>query len=69
MKEAGIAIGIFVSLALLFGLGVWASPARSTPGEFFAGWLTEYSLSIDNLFIFVIIMAAMKVPRDPQRTR
>ncbi len=36
-------------------------------GEFFAGWLTEYSLSIDNLFIFVIIMANLRVPRELQQ--
>ncbi|MFT4163942.1 MAG: TerC family protein [Microlunatus sp.] len=67
MKEAGIAVGIFVALAILFGLGVWALSGPRYAGEFFAGWLTEYSLSIDNLFIFVIIMGAMKVPRHLQQ--
>ncbi|BAK37103.1 putative TerC family integral membrane protein [Microlunatus phosphovorus NM-1] len=67
MKEAGIAVSIFVSLAILFGLGVWALSGPRYAGEFFAGWLTEYSLSIDNLFIFVIIMGAMKVPRHLQQ--
>jgi tellurite resistance protein TerC len=67
MKEAGIAVGIFVTLAILFGLGVWATAGPKYAGEFFAGWLTEYSLSIDNLFIFVIIMGAMKVPRHLQQ--
>ena len=67
MKEAGIAVGIFVTLAILFGLGVWATAGPRYAGEFFAGWLTEYSLSIDNLFIFVIIMGAMKVPRHLQQ--
>ena len=37
-------------------------------GEFFAGWLTEYSLSIDNLFIFIIIMSKLAVPRQYQQT-
>ena len=45
----------------------WRWPAASTPGEFFAGWLTEYSLSIDNLFVFVIIMARFPVPRKLQQ--
>jgi tellurite resistance protein TerC len=67
MKEAGIFVGIFVTLAILFGLGVWATSGPVYAGEFFAGWLTEYSLSIDNLFIFVIIMGAMKVPRHLQQ--
>lgn len=67
MKEAGIAVSVFVGLAILFGLGVWALSGPKYAGEFFAGWLTEYSLSIDNLFIFVIIMGAMKVPRHLQQ--
>src|SRR3954454_4073678 len=60
MKEAGIFIGVFVALALLFGLGVWALSGPQYAAEFYAGWLTEYSLSIDNLFIFVIIMTKLK---------
>jgi tellurite resistance protein TerC len=67
MKEAGIFIGIFVALAVLFGLGVWMVSGSRYAGEFFAGWLTEYSLSIDNLFIFVIIMGTLKVPRHLQQ--
>ena len=67
MKEAGIFIGIFVALAILFGLGIWAIYGPRYAGEFFAGWLTEYSLSIDNLFIFVIIMGTLKVPRHLQQ--
>ena len=67
MKEAGIAIGVFVALAIAFGLGVWAVSGPRYAGEFFAGWLTEYSLSIDNLFIFVIIMGKLKVPRHLQQ--
>jgi tellurite resistance protein TerC len=67
MKEAGIFIGIFVGLAVAFGLAIWAISGPRYAGEFFAGWLTEYSLSIDNLFIFVIIMAKLKVPRHLQQ--
>ena len=67
MKEAGIFIGVFVALAILFGLGIWAIYGPRYAGEFFAGWLTEYSLSIDNLFIFVIIMGTLKVPRHLQQ--
>ena len=67
MKEAGTFIGIFVALAILFGLGVWVVSGPRYAGEFFAGWLTEYSLSIDNLFIFLIIMAKLKVPRQLQQ--
>ena len=67
MKEAGISIGIFVGLAIIFGLGIWAISGPQYAGEFFAGWLTEYSLSIDNLFIFLIIMGSLKVPRQLQQ--
>lgn len=63
MREAGIAIGVFSGLAVLFGLGIWWFVGARFAGEFFAGWLTEYSLSVDNLFIFVIIMANLRVPR------
>ena len=67
MKEAGTAIGIFVGLAIAFGIGIWVVAGARYAGEFFAGWLTEYSLSIDNLFIFVIIMGTLKVPRQLQQ--
>jgi tellurite resistance protein TerC len=67
MKEAGLFIGVFVALAIIFGLGVWAISGPRYAGEFFAGWLTEYSLSIDNLFIFIIIMGKLKVPRKLQQ--
>lgn len=67
MKEAGTFIGVFIGLAVIFGLGVWWASGPRYAGEFFAGWLTEYSLSIDNLFIFLIIMSKMKVPRHLQQ--
>ncbi len=67
MREAGTAIAVFVGLAVVFGLGVWGVSGPRYAGEFFAGWLTEYSLSIDNLFIFLIIMAKLKVPRGLQQ--
>jgi len=67
MRECGIAIGVYSGLAVLFGLGLlyFASPRYA--GEFFAGWLTEYSLSVDNLFIFIIIMSTLRVPRQLQQ--
>lgn len=67
MRECGIAIGVYVSLAVLFGLGVWVASGPRYAGEFFAGWLTEYSLSVDNLFIFIIIMSTLRVPRKLQQ--
>jgi tellurite resistance protein TerC len=67
MKEAASFIGIYIGLAIAFGLGVWWLSGPRYAGEFFAGWLTEYSLSVDNLFIFLIIMTKLKVPRHLQQ--
>ncbi|MEU6698324.1 TerC family protein [Pseudonocardia sp. NPDC046786] len=52
----------YVALAVAFGVGVWLVAGGGYAGEFFAGYLTEYSLSVDNLFVFLIIMSAFKVP-------
>jgi tellurite resistance protein TerC len=68
LRECAVAIGCYVGLAVLFGLGVWWLSGGEYAGEFYAGWLTEYSLSIDNLFVFVIIMARFQVPRPYQQT-
>lgn len=54
----------YVGLAVLFGLGVTVFAGPGHGGEFFAGWITEYSLSVDNLFVFVLIMARFAVPRE-----
>ncbi|MDT5073236.1 MAG: tellurite resistance protein TerC, partial [Mycobacterium sp.] len=56
-RECAIALSFYVGLALAFGVWVWYSHGSQYGVEFYAGWLTEYSLSIDNLFIFLIIMA------------
>jgi tellurite resistance protein TerC len=66
-KELSLALGFYVGLAVLFGIGVWVSSGAQYGTEFFAGWLTEYSLSVDNLFIFIIIMAKFAVPREYQQ--
>ncbi len=68
MRECGIALGVYVGLAVLFGLGVFATSGSQYGTEFFAGWLTEYSLSVDNLFIFIIILANFNVPKAYQQT-
>jgi tellurite resistance protein TerC len=57
----------YVGLAVAFGLGVLGFSGPQYGGEFFAGWLTEYSLSVDNLFVFVIIMSRFGVPRHLQQ--
>jgi len=68
MRECAIAIAFFIGLAVIFGIGVLIFAGGRYAGEFYAGWLTEYSLSIDNLFVFVIIMAKFQVPRQYQQT-
>lgn len=67
-KEAGLWVGFYVSLAVIFGLIMIPIAGSQAAGEFFAGWITEYSLSVDNLFIFVIIMAQFRVPRKYQQS-
>lgn len=66
-KESGVWVGIYVGLALVFAglMYIFGGPEHAT--QFVAGWLTEYSLSIDNLFVFVIIMARFAVPRNYQQ--
>jgi len=67
MRECAIALSIYVGLALSFGVWVWNFHGGQYGLEFYAGWLTEYSLSVDNLFIFIIIMASFNVPRKYQQ--
>jgi tellurite resistance protein TerC len=61
LKEATLWSLLYISLAIAFGihLGTWTD--AQTQQEFFAGWLTEYSLSFDNLFVFVIILSRLKI--------
>jgi tellurite resistance protein TerC len=66
-REAAGWVAVYVGLAAVFGLILFAAYGSRYSGEFFAGWLTEYSLSIDNLFVFVIIMAQFRVPRIYQQ--
>lgn len=66
-RESALWIGFYVTLALIFaGLMLWVGDAEHA-GQFVAGWLTEYSLSIDNLFVFLLIMSRFAVPRQYQQ--
>jgi tellurite resistance protein TerC len=67
-REVTVALGFFIGLAVVFGIGVFVFSGSRYGTEFFAGWLTEYSLSVDNLFIFLIIMSKFGVPRAYQQT-
>lgn len=66
IKEATRWVLFYIVLAVLFGVGVWYFAGGGYAGEFFAGYITEYSLSVDNLFIFLIIMGAFAVPAEHQ---
>jgi tellurite resistance protein TerC len=66
-REATGWVVFYVLLAVAFGVWIWLGYGAQYGQEFFAGWLTEYSLSIDNLFVFVIIMSRFKVPRIYQQ--
>ncbi len=68
MRECTAYLVVYVSLALLFGLFVWWDFGGQYAGEFYAGWLTEYSLSVDNLFVFLLIMANFRVPERLQQS-
>ncbi|GAB5077954.1 TerC family protein [Arthrobacter sp. AD-310] len=67
LKEAATWSAVYVGIALLFGLGVlwFGGPTMGT--EYFAGYVTEKALSVDNLFVFLIIMASFRVPRADQQ--
>ena len=67
MREAtGWTLG-YICLAVVYGLAVWASAGTTYAGQFYAGWLTEWSLSVDNLFVFILILSAFRVPREFQQ--
>lgn len=67
MKECAIALCFYVGAALAFGAFILVHHGHDYGIEFYTGWLTEYSLSIDNLFVFIILMSALKVPRKYQQ--
>ncbi|MEV8628487.1 TerC family protein [Streptomyces sp. NBC_01268] len=67
VKEAGIWTIVWIALAVLFGLGLMVFGTSQASGEFFAGFITEKSLSVDNLFVFVLIMAKFSVPSHLQQ--
>jgi tellurite resistance protein TerC len=63
MREAAVYTAVVVAGSVLFGLGIAWLGHPAAASQFFAGWLTEYSLSLDNLFIFVLLIGRSAVPR------
>ena len=67
LREAAIWSSLYVGIAIMFGFGVLVF-GGTTPGEeYFAGYITEKALSVDNLFVFLIIMTSFAVPRADQQ--
>ena len=67
IREAAIWSAIYVGIALLFGLMFFAVGDTTHAVEYYAGYITEKALSVDNLFVFLVIMASFKVPREYQQ--
>lgn len=67
LREAALWSGLYVGIAVAFGLGVLAFGGATSGSEYFAGYVTEKALSVDNLFVFLIIMASFRVPREDQQ--
>ncbi|KQO82552.1 tellurium resistance protein TerC [Frigoribacterium sp. Leaf263] len=67
IKESAIWSGVYIGIAILFGVGVGVFSNWTYGGEYFAGWITEKALSVDNLFVFLIIMTSFAVPRIYQQ--
>jgi tellurite resistance protein TerC len=66
IKESATWVGVWVALAVLFGVGVWVLEGGELAAEYFAGYIIEYSLSVDNMFVFVVIFTYFSVPRAYQ---
>jgi tellurite resistance protein TerC len=66
MKEALSWSVVWVTLAILFGVGIWLTMGKQPALEFFAGYLMEEALSVDNLFVFILIFGYFRVPPELQ---
>ena len=66
MKEAGVMVTAWISLALLFGGAIWLFEGPRHALEFYTGYVLEYSLSIDNMFVFIMIFGAFAIPNHLQ---
>ena len=68
MREAAIWTVVYVAAAIAFGYFMpnW-TPSETAQKEFFAGWLTEYALSVDNIFVFVIILSRLQIEKTKQQ--
>jgi tellurite resistance protein TerC len=67
LREAALWSIVYVGIAVLFGVGLFVFGGTTMGAEYFAGYVTEKALSVDNLFVFLVIMSSFKVPRADQQ--
>lgn len=67
LREATVWSALYVGIALLFGVAVWIWGGADMGAEYFSGYITEKALSIDNVFVFLVIMSSFRVPREYQQ--
>ena len=65
-EERGELVAAFVGAAVAFGLGIWATLGPEKAAQYFAGYLLEQSLSVDNLFVFVLVFDYFKTDQAGQ---
>jgi tellurite resistance protein TerC len=66
VKQSAAWVCVWVGLAVTFGIIVWAWKGSTTAAEYFAGYLIEYSLSVDNMFVFIVIFSYFNIPQKYQ---
>jgi tellurite resistance protein TerC len=62
-KQAAKWVTFYVALSLVFASAIWVNFGKDFGQQFLAGWITEYSLSVDNLFVFIVLMSSFAVPQ------
>ncbi|MGC0250633.1 TerC family protein [Pseudactinotalea sp. Z1748] len=67
LREAGLWSAAYVLIALIFGVVVWVTWGSEYGQQYFSGYVLEKSLSVDNLFVFVLILSSFRVPRQYQQ--
>jgi tellurite resistance protein TerC len=67
LRESSLWSALYIGIAVLFGVGVLVFGGADMGSEYFAGYVTEKALSVDNLFVFLIIMTSFRVPREDQQ--
>ena len=67
LREATIWTSIYIGIAVLFGVAILVARGTEAGTEYFAGYVTEKALSVDNVFVFLVLMNSFKVPREDQQ--